>query len=202
MNLSECLTLFAVVLNIITLVVVYTQTKIAKKSFDISAESYNKDKQIKEITLLPKMHFLIHTKIRFDKWIMTLTQIKNELEVFAQDGNDQALKQISEESPECNGLVDRYMYENSPDWLAQLYMSGAKHYFNSMSCLKGLWDIRAGKGNLYMIKHDDGVEDLIDRFNESIGFVEKLNEYIKDAIPDVILSTPESISDESFLSEK
>lgn len=113
MELSEWLTLIAVVLNIVTLAVVVSQTKIAKRSFDISAESYNKDKQIREITLLPKMHFLIHTKIKFDQWLMTLSQIKNELEV-----------------------------------------------------------------------------------------IEELNEYIKDAIPDVILSTPESISDDSFLSEK
>ena len=94
------------------------------------------------------------------------------------------------------------MYEKSPDWLAQLYMSGAKHYYNSMANLKYLWDENTGKGNLFMIKHDDKSEDLIDIFEESIYFIEKLKNYIKDTIPDAVLLAPDSISDERFLSKE
>lgn len=202
MILSEWLTLLAIALNLITLGVVISQTRIAKKSYDMSAESFKKDKQIREISLLPKMYFVIHVQIEFDKWIKTLNEIKTELEIVARDGSEQALKQIAEKGPKsCEGLVERFMYEKSPNWLAELYMSGAKHYYNSMTNLKSLWNDKTEKGNLFMINQYDVAESLIDRFKESIYFLEELKRYINDAIPDVILLTPDSISDDRFLSK-
>lgn len=201
-NISDILTIVALIFNFITLLIVLYQTKLSKEAYEISERAFNNDKMIKELEQLPKINFVIHVNIQFDKWIRYLTDVSEQLYIIKRDNNGVALKQISENAPKtCKGLVESSYYEQAPEWLQEIYMCGAKYYYNSTANLSNLWDNKNNLGRLDMLENKDGLESIIERIENSLQSIKELQGYINNKMPMVILNTPESISDRKYLSE-
>lgn len=204
MNNSDLIALAAIFLNLITLGIVIFQTKLSKNSFDISNSSFQKDKQIRELEILPKMHFVIHVQLRLEEWKEKVQNIKEQLEIAVENQNHQALKEISSLGRITpKGLVVRFMYEECPDWLSEVYITGAKYYYYVAAPLKDVWDEKENKGRMFLCeKNNEYSDSIIERCDESIYYLNQLLKYIEDAIPSVFLNSPESLADSKFLTEE
>ena len=203
MTNGEIVGLVALILNIITLFIVIYQTRLSRKSFQISEISFKENNKVREMSIVPKMHFVIHVKIQIEKWIENIKNIREEMELAVKDNNDKALKQISKRGlKSCKGLVDKFYYEKSPDWLAEIYMASAKYYYSAYAPISNLWDEKENKGRLYaLVKNSEYSETLIDRCNETEMQLTKLLGYINNVIPNVLMEVPESISDDKYLND-
>lgn len=195
----QCLTIISLALNFIALIYVIKQTKLAKKSFDIANESFVKDKQIRELELLHNLYPITQVEARFNRWLEDLGNIKIELEVISKNKDENALKQIAQRGLKTSkGLIDKNALGSSDDWLLQIYVTGARYYYYSMAELNNLWDDDKQKGNLHLLEPSKTIERIFDRLETSINSIVELKDYIKNAIPGVILEAPASLSDELY----
>jgi hypothetical protein len=193
LTFTDFLGLIAIFLNIFVLAIATYQTYLSRKSLDITRQTIEDDRKLRELELLPKANFIIHVNIYLDKWIDEIDRTKEEIEIAFHDKNDFAFKDIAErslKSPEC--LVDEHMYKRSPDWLAEIYISAAKYYYNCLSITHSLWDQKQEEARYYM------VEDITTRCNESLVHLRSLKGYMDDVIPDSYLDAPDSIPDYKF----
>jgi len=194
MKINELLTVIALVVNTIALILVIVQTNATKKGVEYSKLSFEKDIKIRSVSMLPKANYIIHVVIKLEEWMKTLRELENELKIAIQEANMENFHVISEKYHTLpQNLVSRIYYEDSPDWLSEIYMSSAKHYYNVMSTASGL----------NRRTHDDTrmsiANDVMDRIIESKTHIMILKSFVDTAIPESYLSTPDSMRDDSFL---
>lgn len=200
LTIFEMVGIGALLLNTITLAIVFYQTKLSKKGFQLSKTSFDTDKKIREMSIVPKMYFVLHVQLKIEEWIYNIQKLKEEMEIALKDNNENALENIANKGLKtCKGLVNKFYYEKNPDWLSEIYIAGAKYYYYVFAPISGLWDEKNKKGRMNLLNWDG--DSLIARCDESEAHLKKLLEYINDFVPEVFKEVPDSISDYKFLSD-
>lgn len=200
MSIGEMIGIGALILNIITLIIVIYQTRLSREGFQLSKTSFDKDKRIREMSIVPKMHYVIYVQIQIEKWIDRIKVVKEEMELALKDGNNRALEHVASQGLKtCKGIVNKFYYENSPDWLSEIYMTGAKYYYYVFAPICELWDYNGNEGRMFLLEEKG--DSLIDRCDESEFHLRKLLEYIDDSVPSIFTEAPDSIPDDKFLSD-
>ncbi|HHY77502.1 MAG TPA: hypothetical protein GX498_03175 [Clostridiales bacterium] len=196
MSENWIMTIIALVLNLITFFIVVYQTKLTRESVSIAKESIDRDRKVRQLEMLPRANFIIHVSLRVNQWLDEVKQTKEEINLALKDENAMALKEIAKRVVHTpKGLVDRFFYEKSPDWLAEIYMSAARYYYSCIGPLFELWDDETNKANFFMCK------SLIDRCDETEKNLLELKSYLKNLIPDSYIEAPASLPDRSYLSD-
>ncbi len=184
-------TIIALVLNIITLLFVVYQTMVTRGAFDLAKASFDEDKKIREFTLLPKANFIIHVDMKIDNWINELKSLNDIIEVALKDENIESLIFEAEKyNSSPSGMVEKFYYENSPDWLAEIYITAAKHCYYVTGPFSHIKDHNLAEAIAV---------DVQGRIQESLNRIGELKRYISDIVPESYLSAPASLRDEAFM---
>lgn len=186
LNNALLLNWITLIIAIITLIIVSFQTFYTKMALKEAQKSIELTKTVRQLEILPRLHFIIHVELYLNKWNNELKEVIK----FYNEKNIEKIIEISKKSITQSGLLDKYLYEKMPQWLAVIYESGAQYYYNSSCLYKYLWDEKDCKLTNF--------NDAFDRFKESSYYLEVLLQYIKDEVPKVFLNTPDSINTRDF----
>ena len=197
MGLINIVTFAALIINTIALIVVICQTRIAKQALTITKQSIDESKTQRQLELLPKFTWVIEVQVKLEHWKKELEKKKEILQRGVKEKKDELFKQASDtriKSPKDMSL-NRVLYDNMPLWLCTLWISGAQYFYDAIAPLSYVY--KDEKPN-----YDYAHSWINERCNDSIYAITKLLEYLEDMVPTVILNTPASLSDSSFLSEE
>ena len=187
-------TLVAVFINTIALIVVIYQTRIAKQSLTTTKKSIDDAKIQRQLETLPKFTWVIEVQVQLEHWKKDLQEKKNLLQKGVGEKNNEMFKKASDtriKSPKDLSL-NRFLYDNMPAWLRELWMSGAQYYYDAIAPLPYVYkDDRAN--------YSYAESWIKERCEDSSQAISKLLEYLEDMVPSVILNTPASLSDKDFL---
>lgn len=194
MNSVNTITLIALAINTLALLVVAYQTWLTKRALSATKESIDDAKVERQLEVLPKFTWVIHVQVDLEKWKSDLFKKRQELREAIRARNATVLQRIamgSPQQPQDLGLR-RFVYDNIPSWIREIWMSGAQYYYDAASPLSFVWRDDAA--------HFDYAESWVNgRGEASERAISALLSYIKDMVPSVILSTPASLSDNDFL---
>lgn len=196
MDLTNILTIIALILNFIALCVVAYQTNLNRKSLDLAKQSIEEDRKIRQIEMLPRAHFIFNVQYHLKKYIEDIEKITVELQKASKERNEEILKEISSKallSPK--GLVEKFSYEKGPNWLSEIWLAGAQYYYDFHAPLRSLWIEKESRAFWKL------VPDLIERGNDNSYNIQELLSYIGQAVPNSYANAPASISDNKFLEE-
>lgn len=123
MNIAAKLSFGALLLNLITLGIVLWQTSITRSALLIADESNIRDIKTRQLETLPRANLIIYVQMKQDQWVDKIEKVKEQIEVALKDENPDAIKEISEIGLKApKGLVDRFIYEKSTGWLAEILL--------------------------------------------------------------------------------
>lgn len=187
--LSTYIALIAVLINLITLVVVIRQTRYTSETLKKTNESFEASKIVYQLKNLPKANLIIKVQMYLNNWKQELIDVVNIINSNENDKNK--IEKVVEKAPKSSKLIDKYSFELMPLWLQELWMIGARYYYNSACLIKDMLD----KETLTLKKDSTYYKE---RFEESIDSISKIEKYIEEAIPDVYLHSPADSNDESY----
>lgn len=187
-------TLVALLINTIALIVVIYQTHIAKQSLATTKKSIDDAKTQRQLEILPKFTWVIEVQVQLEHWKKDLQERKGLLQKGMVEKNNEMFQKASDtriKSPKDLSL-NKFLYDNMPVWLRELWMSGTQYYYDAIAALPYVYKDEKPNYNY--------AESWIkERSEDSLQAISKLLEYLKDMVPPVILNTPASLSDEDFL---
>jgi len=187
-------TLVALFINTIALIVVIYQTRIAKQSLTTTKKSIDDAKTQRQLEALPKFTWVIEVQVQLEYWKKDLQEKRDLLQKGVDEKNDEMFQKASDtriKSPKDLSL-NRFLYDNMPAWLRELWMSGAQYYYDAIAPLPYVY--KDEKSN-----YSYAESWIKERCEDSLQAISKLLEYLKDMVPPVILNTPASLSDKDFL---
>lgn len=193
-NFIEIATLVVLFINTIALIVVIYQTSIAKKSLIITKKSIDDAKTQRQLEILPKFTWVIEVQVQLEHWKKDLQERKDLLQKGLDKKDAVIIKNASDtriKSPKDLSL-NKFLYDNMPSWLRELWMSGAQYYYDAIAPLP--YAYKDEKPN-----YSYAQSWLSERSEDSLQAISKLLEYLEDMVPPVILNTPASLSDKDFL---
>lgn len=194
MCLSDILTITALFLNFVALIIVTIQTIYTRRSLNAARKSIEATRKARELEILPRANFIIKVQTDLERWKKDLLETTGALEKAIRDKDSDLFREIANRSiTSAKGLVDRYMYEKSPQWLSVIWVTGAQYYYDAKAPQRDLWNTETDEPNFSF------GPDMISRFKESTAQIVKLISYINDIVPKVYLESPASLSDEDFL---
>ena len=164
--------------------------KISTESNNLTKETIKRDIQIKELELMNKKNFIIHTQVMLEKYIKEIDEIIKLLEkINNQPNNDELIDNISKYYRDKKWLLIKH--DNKPIWIDEIEISATQYYYNLISCMNSFekWKLEFNK---------NFSESSIERAKESNYYIKILLDYIKNMIPEVILNCPASIKDSDF----
>lgn len=188
--------LAALLINTIALIVVIYQTRIARRSLTVTKKSIDDAKTQRQLEILPKFAWVIGVQVQLEHWKEDLQKKKDMLQKGVDKKDEDMFKKASDariKSPKDLSL-DRFLYDNMPSWLRELWMSGAQHYYNAIAPLPYVYKDATPDYSYAQIW-------IKERSEDSLRAISKLLEYLEDMIPPVILNTPASLSDKDFLKD-
>ncbi len=187
-------TLVALLINTIALIVVIYQTYIARRSLTVTKKSIDEAKTQRQLEILPKFTWVIEVQVQLEYWKKDLQGKKDMLQKGVDKKDEDMFKKASDtriKSPKDLSL-NRFLYDNMPSWLRELWMSGAQYYYDAIAPLPYVYKDA--------IPNYSYTQSWIKKRSEdSLRAISKLLEYLEDMVPPVILNTPASLSDEDFL---
>ncbi|MFA5359882.1 MAG: hypothetical protein WC349_02915 [Patescibacteria group bacterium] len=193
---TNYINIIATITTVIALGFAIYQSYLARVSLDKAKKAIDDEKLSRQLLMMPKMSWVIDAQVVIDRCLKNLknTQGKTLEAIRKKDANilSSIVKQISQHPGEGNNSVDEFVFNNMPDSLREIMMSGMQYYHNAMAPAFYLWSEKEGANWNYAQK-------IQERFNESINALEKLRAFFVDMIPDVLLNTPASISDKDFI---
>ena len=196
MSLTELLTLIALLLSLTALIVVTIQTVLTRKALDAALESINLSRKIRELEMLPRANFIISVQSDLIKWNKEFQDTIIALRTIFSEQDKVGLKSIAQKGLKSpKGLINKYMYEHCPNWLAIIWVTGAQYYYNAKAPQCELWNHKTDEPNFSFIKM------MIIRYQESMKGISELLDYVHEIVPNAYLESPASINDVSFLSE-
>lgn len=187
-------TLIALIINTITLLVVICQTHITKQSLVTTRKSVDDAKTQRQLEILPKFTWVIEVQVHLENWKKDLQERKSLLQKGVYENNDEMFIKASDtriKSPKDLSL-NRFLYDNMPSWLRELWMSGAQYYYDAIAPLSYVYKDKKPNYSYAQSWIEERAED-------SLRAISKLLEYLEDMVPPVILNTPASLSDKDFL---
>ena len=196
MCLSKILSLLALLLSLAALIVVSIQTVITRKTLDATRESIDLSRKVRELEMLPRANFVINVQNDLIKWNKEFQDTIDVLYTIYSKQDKVGLKSIAQKGLKSpKGLINKYLYEHCPNWLAVIWVTGAQYYYNAKAPQCELWNDRTDEPNFSFI------EMMITRYQESIKGISELLVYVGEIVPNAYLESPASINDDSFLSD-
>lgn len=195
MNIStEVITFIALFVNTVALLIVIFQTYLAKKTFYNDRQSVNRFKIQRQLEVLPKFTWVIEVQVALEYWSKDLEETHRKLKEAVEIKDQMMLRKLSKSHiRQAKDLaLSNFLYDNMPPWLREIWMSGAKYYYNAIASRKLLWKEEGGP-NYSLAKI------IKEECEESKDSIDILLGYTKDMVPRVILNTPAKLSDEDFL---
>lgn len=187
-------TLVALLVNTIALIVVIYQTSIAKRSLTITKKSIDDAKTQRQLEILPKFTWIIEVQVQLEHWKRDLQERKDKLQKGVNEKNDEMVKEASDTRIKSSKdlSLNKFLYDNMPSWLRELWISGAQYYYDAIAPLPSVY--KDEKPN-----YNYAQSWISERGEDSLQAISKLLEYLEDMVPSVILNTPASLSDKDFL---
>ena len=170
------------------------QSILAKKALIETKQSIDQEKINRQISLLPKFEYIIEVRVELESWRKDLIVLNKNLAQALNAKDFKILEEISKhriKSPEDLNL-SKYQYDNMPEWLSKIWLSGAQYYYTGLGGYVG--DINKQNENLKV----EITKSIIQRSKESSESISILLDYISNMVPEVILNTPASISNSRF----
>jgi len=193
---TNVLTIIALVLNFLALIVVTIQTILTRNALDAARDSIESSRKARQMEILPRASFIITVQNDLRQWKTEFQTTITTLEEISARQDAAALHAIALQgltSPK--GLVNRHMYERSPNWLSVIWVTGAQYYYNAKAPQRELWRDNTNQPNFNFI------DMMIVRYRDSITGLTSLLSYINDIVPEAYLESPASIGDDAFLSD-
>ena len=187
-------TLVALFINTIALIVIIYQTHIAKQSLTTTKKSIDDAKTQRQLEALPKFTWVIEVQVQLEYWKKDLQEKRDLLQKGVDEKNDEMFQKASNtriKSPKDLSL-SKFLYDNMPAWLRELWMSGAQYYYDAIAPLPYVYKDEK-------LNYSYAESWIKERCEDSLQAISKLLEYLKDMVPPVILNTPASLSDKDFL---
>ncbi len=181
-------------LNVVVLAIVFWQTLLTRRSAKIAERAFLADRQIRELSDLPKSGYLFPAIMCLRRWRDHMQQLIDERDSLLtriEQGDHTLAKEHGVQEPA--GLVDSYLYEQAPEWLRVLAVTGAQYYYNC-TCLLARW---SGTGPL--ISSDLFLTGVIPRAREGATRITEMLTYLEHRLPDWYANSPASLSDRDFL---
>lgn len=173
---------------IITLVIVFFQTIYTKGALKEAQKSIKIATTSRQLELLPRIDYIIFVRTYLENWIEELNKVAEDL----KNNNEDGIKKRAQRKVRAKGLLDEYFYKEMPNWLSVIYSTGVQYYYNSSCLYEYLWDDKK--------KQISNSEHYLERFDESIYYLNSLLKYIINEIPDVFLNCPASKNLNDFIS--
>lgn len=191
-NLINIITVATSIATLLALGFTIYQAKLSKQALLETKKSIDQEKVNRQIALLPKVEWIIEVDVQLKIWQETSEENYKKLTGALADKNGEALKELSNKCirKPSDLKLSKYQYEKMPEWLSQLWLSGAQYYYEGLGSMESLY--KDGKPNY-------GLADMLVRnCAESSYALEQLRTYISDMVPQVILDTPASINSGEF----
>ena len=192
----SCLELVTTVATLIALAIAIYQSVLARRSLEAAKKSIDEDKRARQLSIVPKMSWVIEVQMRIDAWLIDLNKIRSETKRAVMERNEDLLKKIATKAivnpVDIPLRIDKFVYENMPDHLVLIMMSGAQYYYDAVSPTHSLWTKEKGGWWEYANSIDE-------RYIDSINALEELKRLISEMVPAVLLETPASIDDRKFI---
>jgi hypothetical protein len=189
--------IIALVINTTALLFVIFQTWLAKQSLSATRKSIDDSKTQRQLEILPKFAWVIEVQVQLEYWKKDLTEKIDLLQKGMEEENDALFQKVSDtkiKSPE-DLLLNKFLYDNMPAWLRELWMSGAQYYYDAMAPLPYIFKDKEPN-------YSHAESWIKERGEDSLQAISKLLEYLEDMVPSVILNAPASFTDADFLRDQ
>ncbi len=178
------------ILNLVTLILVGYQAYLNRKSLKEMRLSMQLNMKERYLVNLPKADFIIFIRIKLKRWKNDLIQIEKLMKKSRKKIHPDLITVTLEKKINTpKGLIHKFYYEKSPQWLSNIYIAGAQYYYDCMAPITYMCN-KQNPNNIH--------KSLISRFNNSIKYMSELLLLIDDIIPEVYLESPAKLSDKDF----
>ena len=202
---TEVLTIVVLCVNIGALVFVGVQTLLTRRALVIAEKTskesqrmlaltektFKESKRTKEITDLPQGGLILSLKVVIDKWREELQAIVNDeksIKTRVKKGDKSLGGKYGKEIPE--GVVEQWLYDNSPRWMQVIYISAAQYYFHCKGAAFSLLSMPNVS--------DNSVDDLVEISKWGVERISEILAYIDERLPEWYLDCPASLSESRF----
>lgn len=192
LSTMDIITIVTSIATLIALGFTVYQARLTRDTLLETKKSIDQEKVNRQISLLPKFEYIIEVDVELMHWQEELeTRSKKLKEAFARKDSKilEDLSKTKTKNP-SDLRLSRYQYEKMPDWLSQLWLSGAQYYYDAMASMQFLYKDDNGEFGL--------AEMLYQRCDGSAYSIKELRAYISGMIPEVILETPASTRNSEF----
>ena len=127
---TENLTIIALFVNVGALIFVGVQTWLNRRALNIAEKNFKESQRAKEIYDLPKGNLFLTLRAEISNWREQLQKIIDDEEAIKarmNKGDTTLGKEYGIETSE--GIMHKWLYDNSPGWIQILYGSAAQYYF-------------------------------------------------------------------------
>ena len=194
MQPSDIISLIALVVALAALCISVYQAFVGQRSLEPSRRAIKHSLRSTHLTLLPKANFVIYLRTKLEKWIKHLEHATQQMHRAAATEDPHLLVALSEGAPQsAQDIIDRPMYELSPEWLRVLLTCGAQHYYAAVCNFHPLSEFQDADSGFGF------TSDLIQRCGKSHFYLKELLSYVDELVPEAYLQCPASIKDEAFL---
>jgi len=186
------ITIITSVATLLALIFTIYQSYLSKQALAETKKSIDQEKINRQISLLPKVEWIIQVDVQLKMWQEKSEENYKKLTGALADKDDEVLKKLSNKhiKKPSDLVLSKYQYEKMPEWLSQLWLSGAQYYYEGLGSMESLYE--DGKPNYGLAKM------LVQNCGESSYALGQLRTYISDMVPQVILDTPASINSGEF----
>ena len=173
------------------------QAKLSRESLNAATVAIQDDRRTRQIAALPQMDWVIQVQVKLEIWRKQIEKAKRSIVSASAEQDADALRHIADKAPKSPSQVgvSRREYEEIPDYLRQILMSGAQYYYDAAAPVNSVWSTTKNQPNW------EYAQEIIDRLDESINALQELHALIKDMLPGVISETPASLNDQDFVKE-
>jgi len=181
----------ALIFSLVTLIYAIRQTKIAQRGVELTRKTIEQADTNRQIELLPKHSWIIHVHVRFESWIKDIQRNNKILNESIENNDLTLLVKLKSNITEAKQLNLRGFEKEMPEWLLELYLSGAQYYFAGI----GKIGIAVKYNSLSKIDH---VQHYLHECNSDLIALMELKKLLDGMIPKVIINTPASLSSNEF----
>lgn len=192
LNTMDIITIITSLATLAALGFTVYQAHLTRETLLETKKSIDQEKVNRQISLLPKFEWIIEVDIELKHWQEDLENRSKKLKDAFTKKDSKILEELSKTKTRIPSdlRLSKYQYEKMPDWLSQLWLSGAQYYYDAMASMQFLYKNEKGEFNL--------AEMLYQRCDSSAYSISELRGYISEMIPGVILETPASTRNSEF----
>lgn len=195
--ITMTVTIVALTLNFCALLFAGYQALLTRKALEAAKEGIEHARRSRHLEFLPQAGWIIQVRVSLEQWQEGLNKAIELLEEALRKKDGATLREISERTRESpKGLADRFVYEHAPDWLGNILMAGARHYYDAVASMIYLWSQEKNESNFGL------AEMLLPRCKASATYISSLIEYLNDLVPEPYLQASASLGDEDYLRDR